>query len=187
MESDNGSTSQITVGEALIRTKTETPPKGSGAKRVGFLRTLFKKLGLNKKTPQGKIILPERTDFEVEVEDVSFPAVNLFDDPSESFVRSDGTPLVRARSVPTTNYHRTQVLWDNESTIYSFQWKPRKVKTIGDIQNPEIEDRMQHLIMRCAMDGYEVTPQEAYDVLLLVEGAVDEAVEYMKVLRDFDG
>ncbi|KAI1653000.1 hypothetical protein F4813DRAFT_285903 [Daldinia decipiens] len=186
MTSNNGPKPQISVRETLIRTKTETPPKGSGSKRVGFLRNLFQKLGLDKKKPQRGIVLPERTDFEVEVEDASFPAVDVFDDPTESFIRSDGTPLVRARSVPTTNYHSTQVLWEDGSTNYSFQWKPRKVTSIGDVQNPEIESRMEHLIMRCAMDGYEVTPQESYDVLLLVEGAVDEAVEYMKVLRDFD-
>ncbi|KAI1647067.1 uncharacterized protein F4817DRAFT_365452 [Daldinia loculata] len=186
MASNNGPKRQVTVREALLRTKTETPPKGSGSKRVGFLRNLFQKLGLNKKNPQGGTVLPERTALEVEVEDASFPAINVFDDPTESFIRSDGTPLVRARSVPTTNYHSTQVLWEDVSTIYSFHWKPRKVTSIGDVQNLEIESRMEHLIMRCAMDGYEVTPQESYDVLLLVEGAVDEAVEYMKVLRDFD-
>ncbi|KAI0106868.1 hypothetical protein F4814DRAFT_455451 [Daldinia grandis] len=183
MAGNDGRKSKITVREALIRTKSATAPKGSGSKRVGFLRNLFQNLGLNKKKAQG---VPERTDLEVEVEDASFPAITVFDNPSEVFIKSDGTPLVRTRSVPMTNYQRIRDLWEEVSTVRSFQWTPREVMSIGDIQNPEIESRMHHLIMRCAMDGYEVTPQESYDVLLLVEGAVDEAVEYMKVLRDFD-
>ncbi|KAI1806505.1 hypothetical protein F4811DRAFT_132471 [Daldinia bambusicola] len=182
MESD-ASKSRAPVRRVLVRTKTEEAPKGSGAKRVGFLRSLFQKLGLNKGKSKKRATANPRS--ELQVEDASFPPVTVFDNPSEVFLRADGTPLVRTRSVPTTNVQSTRVLWEEVSTIQSFLWIPRIVTSYRDIQNQEVESRMQHLIMRCSMDGYEVTLQEAYDVLRLVEGAVGEAVEYMKVLRDF--
>ncbi|KAI1463125.1 uncharacterized protein F4812DRAFT_469428 [Daldinia caldariorum] len=176
--------SRAPVRRVLVRTKTDLAPKGSGAKRVGFLRGLFQKLGLAKDKLNKEGSTTPRREFQVE--DASFPSVTVFDNPSEVFLRSDGTPLVRTRSVPTTNYQSTRALWEEVSTIQSFLWIPRNVTSYRDIQNQEVESRMQHLIMRCSMDGYEVTLQEAYDVLRLVEGAVGEAVEYMKVLRDFD-
>ncbi|KAI8964613.1 hypothetical protein F5Y11DRAFT_345319 [Daldinia sp. FL1419] len=182
------SNSDINPREGLTRRNSDGPPKGSGSKRVGFLQSLFRKLGLAKK-PKEDIpdIPPPKTSYSIfEVEEVTLPVSTVFDDPDEVFLKSDGTPLLRAMSVPTTNYQRTRHLWEDISTVQSFEWKSRKVTTLKDVRNAEIESRMQHLIMRCSMDGYEVTPQEAYDVLVLVQGAVDEAVEYMKVLRDFD-
>ncbi|KAI1474527.1 hypothetical protein F4774DRAFT_414784 [Daldinia eschscholtzii] len=176
--------SRAPVRRVLVRTKTGLAPKGSGSKRIGFLRGLFQKLGLAKDNSEVDAVTKQSAEFEVE--DASFLSVTVFDNPSEVFLRSDGTPLVRTRSVPTTHYQTTRALWEEVSTIESFQWIPRKVTSFRDIQNGEIESRMQHLIMRCSMDGYDITLQEAYDVLRLVEGAVGEAVEYMKVLRDFD-